>query len=313
MTDAPLAGRLECLALRARVLDAVREHFREQGFLEVDTPLLVRSPGVEVHLEPFVVPTRAGDLYLNTSPEYHKKRLLAAGAKEIFQLARAFRAGEAGDRHNPEFTLLEWYRPGGDHLAMLDDTHALLQAVADGLGVGPVLVWGGERVDLAAAPEVVGVEEAFVRYAGVAASSLTGPDRAERFSWLLADRVEPRLGRGRLTALTDWPADMASLARLSPDDPSVADRLEVYAAGLELANAFAELTDPQEQRRRMEAERRQRLRQGRSALPLDERFLASLACLPPCGGCALGIDRLVMLLAGEQDLRQVLAFPWEER
>ena len=121
MTDAPLAGRLECLALRARVLDAVREHFREQGFLEVDTPLLVRSPGVEVHLEPFVVPTRAGDLYLNTSPEYHMKRLLAAGAKEIFQLARAFRAGEAGDRHNPEFTLLEWYRPGGDHLAMLDD------------------------------------------------------------------------------------------------------------------------------------------------------------------------------------------------
>ena len=290
----------------------MRAFFSEAGFLEVETPALVRSPGVEVHLDVFPVAARGGALYLNSSPEYHMKRLLAAGSGPVFQLARAFRAAEHGARHNPEFTLIEWYRPHADFSAMLDDCCALLRSVAAALGRGPVLEWRGRRIDLDAPPEVLTIDEALRRHAGVGIDELVGPDRLARFSLLVADRVEPRLGRGRLTALTDYPADMASLARLRPDDPTRAERLEVYAAGVELANAFSELTDPEEQRRRMEAERAERLAQGKPALPFDERFLAALAQMPPAAGCALGLDRLVMLFAGVNDLREVIAFPWED-
>ena len=304
--------RLAALRTRATVTGAVRAFFRGRGFLEVETPLLVPSPGVEVHLRPFRVPCPGGDRWLNTSPEYHMKRLLAAGSGPVFQIARAFRAGEHGDRHNPEFSILEWYRPGTDHLGMLDDTCALLRAVAVAVDAPAPLQWQGRTVDLARPPEVLTVAEALSRWAGVEFGDLQGPDRLERFSLLLTEEVEPHLGRDRVTALTDYPADMASLARLSPDDPTVAHRLEVYVAGLELANAFAELTDPAEQRSRMEVEAAERARQGLPALPLDERFLAALDTLPEAGGIALGLDRLVMLLAGVVDVRDVIAFPWDE-
>ncbi len=273
---------------------ALRRFFDELGYLEVDTPALVPSPGVEPHLLTFEVPSARR--HLNTSPEYHMKRLLARGSGPIWQVAKVFRAEEHGERHNPEFSMLEWYVPGFGRDALLTQTCDLLAAV----GV----------VDDPGAVEVMSVAEALRRHAGVELDGLTGPDRLERWSWLMATEVEPRLEG--LVALVDYPADMASLARLDPADPSIARRFEIYVDGVELANGFEELTDPVEQRARMEAEAEQRRDMGLPALPLDERFLEALGDVPPCAGVAVGVDRLVMLAAGVDDVRSVMAFSWWE-
>ena len=282
---------MEALKRRAELMRSLRGFFDALGYLEVDTPTLVPSPGVEPHLLTFEVP--AARRHLNTSPEYHMKRLLARGSGPIWQVAKVFRAEEHGERHNPEFSMLEWYVPGFDRDALLAQTCDLFAA--------------GGVVDDPAAVEVMTVAEAMRRHAGV---DLTGPDRLDRWSWLMATEVEPRLAG--LVALVDYPADMASLARLDPDDPSVARRFELYVDGVELANGFEELTDPVEQRARMEAEAEQRRIMGRPALPLDERFLEALADVPPCAGVAVGVDRLAMLAAGVDDVRSVMAFSWWE-
>ena len=300
------------LRRRAEIVRRIRRFFDDAGYLEVDTPVLVRSPGVELHLDVFRVrragptdesPTQRDVRYLNTSPEYHMKRLLAAGSGPIWQMAKVFRAGELGPRHSPEFSMLEWYRLGFDQAAAIEETAALLASC----GV----------VEDPSAISVLTVGDALTRFASTNLQGLPSaddPERIDRLSWLMATEVEPALAKldTPLVALIDYPADMASLARLSPDDPTVARRFELYAHGVELANGFEELTDPAEQRARMASERHQRAAAGKPELPYDERFLDALADLPPCTGVALGVDRLVMLATGARELSETQAFPASE-
>ncbi len=322
------AASLERLRLRAGLLAAVRGFFAARGVLEVETPVLAAATVSEVHLASLATrwhgpgtPEEGAVLYLQTSPEVHMKRLLAAGSGPIFQLARAFRDGESGRRHNPEFALLEWYRPGFDHHALMDEVEDLLAAT---LGAG-ILRAPAERLTYA---------ELFARHAGVdphraaaaeldaalaaaavAAPALEPEDRDDRLQLLLSHLIEPRLPAGRITFVYDFPATQAALARVRPGAdgaPPVAERFEAYVGPVELANGFHELADAAEQRRRFETDLATRRRLGLPAPPLDERFLAALAAgLPACAGVALGFDRLVMVAAGADALGEVIAFPVE--
>jgi len=302
-------GGIAMLHQRSAALAAARAWLAGEGFVEVETPLAVPSPGLEVHLSALEV-TGAGERrYLHTSPEYHMKRLLAAGASRIYSLGKVFRQEELGARHEPEFTMLEWYRAFGDSAAMMHDTEQLAAHVASAL-LGTTLVPGVSgrgRIDLAAPWERLTVREAFDRYAGVSADSLI--DDEEEFFHVLATRVEPELGRGKPTILMRYPAKMAALARLCDDDPTVAERFEAYVDGIELCNAFYELTDAAEQRARLIADQATRRTAGKPLYPIDEKFLAALETgLPPCAGNALGFDRLLMLILGRDRIEDVMAF-----
>lgn len=330
---------LDRLRLRARLLDAVRGFFSARGVLEVETPLLAAATVTDPHLHSLA--TTLGEssgaagrtLYLQTSPEYAMKRLLAAGSGPIYQLARAFRDGEAGRRHNPEFTLLEWYRPGVDHHRLMDEVEELVGAVLVAVPGGPP---GGPPAGPA---ERLTYREAFRRHAGVdpfadpperlaeaAREAAEGPvpeladDRDAWLDLLMVSAVEPGLGRTpdspgpRAVFLHDFPASQAALARVrdpGPDGgPAVAERFELFVDGIELANGFHELTDAAEQRRRFERDLAVRRERGLPEPPVDERLLAALdAGLPPSAGVALGFDRLVMLAAGAESIAEVLAFP----
>jgi len=315
-------------AVRARqVLQlAVRDQLQALGYQEVETPLLVPAPGMEPHIRAFEVPFvpetdlgRPRTLYLHTSPEYAMKRLLADGAGPIFQICKVFRNGEVSPTHNPEFTMLEFYRPNADYRAIMNDLEATLAAAAAALGrPSPFGHRPYERVtvqealqretgvDLREAADAAALSAA-ARRVGVRTEPGDGFD--DVFFRLFLERVEPRLGRDRPAFLIDYPASMAALARLSPQDPSVAERFELYAQGLELANGFSELTDPLEQRRRLEEERELRRARGRRAYPLDEAFLEAVGRMPPSGGVALGLDRVLMLLLGAERIEDVLLFP----
>lgn len=308
---APLAN----LRRRADLAATVRRFFAERGVMEVETPLLATATVPDLHLDS--IPCRLGGhrtLYLQTSPELHMKRLLAAGSGPIYQLGRAFRDGETGSRHNPEFTLLEWYRPGFDHHALMDEVDELLAAT---LGTPAATRQTYAEVFSAAVgldPHRSTSEELARRAAELGLEHVPGLDRDGWLDWLLAERVEPTLGHGRPAFVHDFPASRAALARLrhEPEGPPVAERFEVFVGGVELANGFHELTDAGEQRRRFAADRERRRREGRIVPPLDERFLAALeAGLPPSAGVALGFDRLVMLAVGAGRLDEVLAFPVE--
>jgi lysyl-tRNA synthetase class 2 len=301
--------RAENLRKRADVLGAIREVFDGSGFVEVETPLVVQSPGLEVHLAAFEVVGSSAPRYLSTSPEYHMKRLLAGGLPRIYQICRCFRRDEAGERHEPEFTMLEWYRAFAGAEAIMHDTEELVAHVARAVNDGStVVVRGGRAIDLAPPWDRLTVAEAFERHAGVRVEDVL-PDET-RFFELLATRIEPALGLDRPVFLTHWPRAMASLARLHPNDPSVAERVEAFAAGIELSNGFSELVDPVEQRARLEEDDRTRATLGLPRYPIDERFLGALAeGLPPSAGNALGVDRLVMLLLGEAHIEDVVAFP----
>ena len=298
---ARLASLRPTLELRARTLEAIRGFFRGAGFLEVETPSRVPAPAPEAHID--AIPSDSW--YLAPSPELHMKRLLAAGYPRIFQVSRCFRGGERGQHHNPEFTMLEWYRAGGDYLEAVAETEALVAHVAMQVCGGTRLSRAGDTLDVAPPWERLAVADAFRRFAGW--SPGPNPDH-HRFNVDLVERVEPGIGHGRPTVLLDYPASMASLARLKPDDPGVAERFEVYAGGLELANGFGELTDPAEQRRRFEAEAHKRHEAGRQIYPMPEAFLEALADMPPASGVALGVDRLVMLLSGASSIDDVVAF-----
>jgi lysyl-tRNA synthetase class 2 len=291
----------------------------------VETQYAVPAPGEEVHLRAFATAREHPDghaepLWLHTSPEFAMKRLLVAGAGPVFQLARVWRNGEAGALHAPEFTMLEWYSPGASMAALMDETEALLRAV-----LPPVVTCRGVSTDLARF-ERVSVAEAFARWAGADVLATEGDAPAlaaaagvrlraaetweDLFFRLLLDRVEPRLGRARPTFLTHWPAAQAALARRDPADARVAERFELFVCGIELANAFVELTDPVEQRARFLADRARRHAVHGPDWPLDEDFLAALAHgMPQAAGIALGFDRLAMIASGASRIGQVLWLP----
>ena len=320
----------ETLELREKVIDAVRAFFKREGFTEVETPVLVPSPGLEPHLDAFEVPApgRAAR-YLPTSPEYAMKKLLAAGSGNIFQVCKAFRDEPPTEHHLPEFTMLEWYRVDAGYEAAMDDCERMCASVAERVCGGTAVNWRGSPLDLAPPYERITVREAFRRHAGIEltfgesletmlelARTEAGIDVRDDDTWddvffrVFLQCVEPRLAAGKPTILSDYPAQMAALSRIKPGDPLACERFELYAGGLELANAFGELTDAAEQRRRLEADNAERRRLGKRELPVDEEFLAALERgLPECAGVALGIDRFIMLLADAPDIRDVVPLP----
>jgi lysyl-tRNA synthetase class 2 len=323
--------------VRARLSASLRASLGAMGYEEVETPVLVPAPGMEPHIDAFSAPFRPEGggreraLWLQNSPEYAMKRLLADGLERIFQLARVFRNGELSRTHNPEFTMLELYRAGADYRGIMADTERALEAAARALSPDGEAraARGGRTVDLSAPFETLTVAEAFGRHAGLdlaacdgdgqrlaAAARAAGHDPGpagesydDVFFRVMLDAVEPRLGRERPTWLVDWPARMAALARVKADDPRWAERFELYAGGLELANGFSELTDAAEQRARLVEEQALRARLGRPVYPLDERFLEAVGRMPPSGGVAVGFDRLLMLLTGAESIEEVLLFP----
>lgn len=296
-----LARKRPILEKRARILQSIRAFFIDLDFLEVETPhrIPVNAP------EPHIDAVSSEGWHLQTSPELCMKRLLAAGYERLFQLCRVWRGSERGRRHMPEFTLLEWYRAGGDYNSLMTDCEALLRTLAP----AGRLTWQGDVVDLTAPWERLTVRTAFERFASV---SLDEALEADRFDEIVAFEIEPRLGRERPTFLTEYPAACAALARKKPDETSVAERFELYIRGLELANAFSELTDATEQRHRFERDEEVRRAAGKQPAPLPEPFLSELPAMPPSAGIALGVDRLVMLFTGVEDIDEVTAFPPEE-
>jgi len=297
------------LRTRARAFDIVRSFFGARGFLEVDTPLLVPSPGLDVHLDA----VQAAGGYLVTSPEYQMKRLLAGGLPRLFQVAHVFRQGEVGSRHNPEFSMLEWYRAFAGVEDVMQDTEELVSEVARSLRGTRDL--DGEQGPLSVAPPFarLAVREAFERFAGVDEDRFfaMADHDADLFFRLLVERVEPALAREpKPVFLVDYPLPQASLARRKPDDPRVCERFELYVGGVELCNGFGELTDPEEQRRRFLEDQRVRGTLGKPIYPIDERLLSALEeGMPPSAGNALGLDRLVALCLGEPSIARVMPFP----
>ncbi|MCY3680639.1 MAG: EF-P lysine aminoacylase EpmA [Gemmatimonadetes bacterium] len=318
------------LRKRAKIIAGIRRFFDEKGFVEVETPLMVPQPGMEPHLEAFQTMYEMRQFYLHTSPEYAMKRLLAGGFERIYQVCKVFRHEPVGRMHTPEFTMLEWYRAFADYTEIMVDTEYLIAGLATDLYGEPVVRTGEYAVDLTPPWERLSVRESMLRYAGITADPYleTGafirqaghatvdeddpPDVA--FFKVFLDRVEPHLGVQKPAILYDYPAPMAALAKRKSSAPDLAERFEVYIAGVELCNAFTELNDPDEQRQRLEEEVAQRVREGNPAYPIDERFLAALEYgMPPSGGIALGVDRLIMLLTGASSISEVMAFPMSDQ
>ncbi len=329
------ADRRGFLEARRRIVARLRAFFEAQGLVEVETPVLQVSPGNELHLHAFATGgvSPAGDraaLYLRTSPEFACKKLLAAGETRMFEFARVFRNRERGALHHPEFTLLEWYRAREPYETMMGDCIGILQTAAEAAGTR-TLSFRGAQADPFAEPERVTVADAFARYAGIDLLATLGggkPDRDELarqartadirvspddswsdiFSRIMVE-VERHLGIGQPTILCEYPAPEAALARTKPGDPRVAERFELFACGVELANGFGELSNPTEQRLRFAAAMAEKERRYGERYPLDEEFLAALAIMPDASGCALGLDRLIMLATGASRIEQVLWAP----
>ena len=300
MTAAADLSPLGILKLRSRLLRAVRLFFEDRHFIEVETPAIVPSPGLDLHLAAFEVNDPRGRHvgWLATSPEYQMKRLLAAGAERIFQLTKSYRAEERGPLHEREFTLLEWYRAHATSEDVMRDTEQLIKYLAT------VLEEGDSRLSTPWPRRTV--EDILREYAGVELDTLTGGDEAFFRIWV--DQVQPRLGTDGPVFVTDWPASMASLAKLKPN--GMADRFEAFSQGIELCNGFGELTDANEQRRRFVQDQADRRAGGKPVYPLDERLLQALEDgMPESSGNALGIDRLLMLLVDANSIQAVMPFP----
>jgi elongation factor P--(R)-beta-lysine ligase len=329
------ADKKPFLQKRAAITERVRRYFGSEGFTEVETPVLQVSPGNETHLHAprTELTDRVGNRqtrYLRTSPEFAAKKLLAAGGERIVEFARVFRDRERGDLHLPEFTMLEWYRVESPYDAIMADSCAVVRAAAEAAGTR-LFIFRGRQADPFADAERLTVAEAFARHAGVdllrtieggqgdrdalaeaahARVRLAADDTwSDIFSKILVEHVEPKLGQGRMTLLYEYPAPESALARVSACDPRVAERFELYACGVELANGFGELTDAAEQRLRFEMAMDEKQRRYGERYPLDEDFLAALAQMPAASGVAMGFDRLVMLAAGATKIDQVVWMP----
>jgi elongation factor P--(R)-beta-lysine ligase len=329
------ADRRPFLAARAAMTRALRTWFEGQGFVEVETGILQVSPGNETHLHAPRTELTGPDgsraaRYLRTSPEFACKKLLAAGESRIFEFARVFRDRERGDLHLPEFTMLEWYRAGAPYDAIMADAAAVIMQAAGATGIGQ-FSFRGRTADPFAEPERLTVASAFERHVGIdllativdgegdrAALAAAAQNKAriagddtwsDIFSKILVEHIEPGLGQGRLTILCEYPAPEAALARVKVADTRVAERFEVYACGVELANGFGELTDASEQRRRFHLAMNEKARRYGERYPLDEDFLAAVAQMPEASGVALGFDRLAMLASGATRIDQVVWTP----
>lgn len=297
----PLTRRKEALRGRSSIIQEIRRFFIKEGYLEVDTPLRIPAPAPESHID--AIPS--GRWFLHTSPELCMKRMLAAGYERIFQICRCWRDGERGIRHLPEFTMLEWYRIDADYRDLMSECEALIRSVTHGRSIH----YHGMNIEISEPWERLSVSEAFIRYSGM---TMTEALEADLFDEIMVRDIEPRLGFGKPTFIYDYPAERGALARISKDNPAVAERFELYIGGLELANAFSELTDAQEQRARFVQESAFRESMNRTTYPLPEKFLDELSDMPPSAGIALGVDRLVMVLLDLSRIDDVVAFTPEE-
>ena len=289
------------LRRRALIIQTIRDFFKEQGFLEVETP--IRAPAIAP--EAFIVPFETEDWFLAASPELHMKRLLAAGYDKLFQFSHCFRKGERGRWHNPEFIMLEWYRKDADYLKIIQDTEKLVARIAKKLGMKKGIKYQGQEIDISLPWPRVPIKDAYLKAAGWDPVAEQNPDR---FDLDFVEKVLPGFNPTRPTVLIDYPAAQASLARLKPDNPSVAERAEVFIGGLELANAYSELTNPEEQTKRFREAIAQIRRERGQQMAMPEKFLKAIEDLPECGGIALGIDRLVMLFCDADTIDDVMAF-----
>ena len=289
------------LELRARMTQAIRTFFETNGYLHVETPCLIPAPAPEAHIDAI----RAGNCYLQTSPELCMKRLLSGGFSRIFQICRCFREKERGALHLPEFTMLEWYRTGIDYTGLMEECEDLFLFIREGLHLQEPVCYRGREIDLSPPWERLSVEDAFRDLASMTVEEALAKDLFEE---VMVEKIEPRLGWGKPTFLFDYPASMAALARLRKDNNAVAERFEIYIGGLELANGFSELNDAREQRSRFEEEHRKRTDSHRPVYPIPQRFLDALPSMPDAAGIALGMDRLAMILTDAPSIDQVVAF-----
>jgi len=330
-TDLPplTSAKQTNLRKRAKIIAGIRRFFDQSAFVEIETPILVPQPGMEPHLEAFETTFENRPFYLHTSPEYAMKRLLSGGFERIYQICKTFRNEPTAKMHNPEFTMLEWYRAYADYTDIMVDTENLIAQLATELHGKPSIQTPQHTIDLTPPWERLTIKEALFCYADITAdpyadlSKFVAQARAKghttvtendppdlAFFKVFLDGIEQHLGTKKPTILYDYPAPMAALAKRKTKTPDIAERFEVYIAGVELANAFTELNDPTEQHQRLKEEANQRLKEGNPAYPIDKSFLSALKHgMPPSGGIALGIDRLVMLLVGAPSISDVISFP----
>ena len=293
------------LILRAKTLQAIRNFFAETDYLEIETPIRMPAPAPEAHIDA----EPSGAWFLQTSPELYMKRLLAADYPRIFQICRCFRRKERGARHLSEFTMLEWYTAEDDYYGMMRQAEALIRSVTHTVSEKDGIFYQGQYIDLSRSWEKISVQDAFDRFASVSMIDALGQ---KRFDEVMGLEIEPNLPTERPVIIYDYPATAGALARLKAENPQFAERFELYIGGLELCNAFTELNNAEEQRRRFEAEQDYRRQSGKTVYPMPERFLKALEKMPPAAGNALGIDRLVMLLADTASIDDVTAFTPEE-
>ncbi len=292
-----LSRKRQRLTERAQIIQSIRSFFIDRGYLEVETPHRIPANAPEPHIDAIA----SGTCALHTSPELAMKRMLAAGYEQLFQICRVWREGERGQFHLPEFTLLEWYRGGIDYNALMNECMELFFV----LFPEGKLDRGGRTIDLTMPWQKLTVTEAFTRYASM---DLNQALASNCFEEILTGEVEPHLGKEKPTFLTEYPSSLAALARSKPGEPQVAERFELYIDGLELANAFSELTDVEEQHRRFEKDEELRRTAGKTPYPLPEKFLAELENMPEAAGIALGLDRLIMLITDAEKIDDVVAF-----
>jgi lysyl-tRNA synthetase class 2 len=294
------------LQLRAGIIQAIRSFFVDRDYLEVETPIRIPAPAPEAHIDA----VESGEGFLQASPELCMKRLLAAGIHRIFQICKCFRQGERGRLHLPEMTLLEWYRADSHYFDMMDECEALINTVARLNGSKEdILIYQGKEIKLTPPWPRISVSEAFEKWGSI---PLDVALERGQFDDIMVDQIEPNLAPSRPVFLYDYPASRAALARLKPQDLRYAERFELYIGGLEICNAFSELTNPVEQRERFEREKDHRRKSGKPVYPMPEKFLAALGNMPPAAGNALGIDRLVMLFSDSKQIDDVVAFAPEE-